>query len=156
MLRLFMCIVLLLLVTTISSAQTDVSDRCRVFVADVIGKKSADVKFANEKELGMFDTVAGEEELTTRTYRLPRTKLFVIASVWYTDESLASDKGADSISLQLTISNRPKRDLLRSRLYADAEMPVVGFDVGRVTTLVKTTHRTQVVIMECRKGRREN
>jgi hypothetical protein len=136
-------------------AQTAVSDRCHVYVASVTGKKPADAKFSNPTELGAFDTKAGEEELTTRTYRLPNTKLFVIASVWYTDESLASTKGADSISLQLMIAKRPTRNVLRSLVYADAEVPVVGFDVGRVTTFVKTGKRTRIVIMECRQGRRE-
>jgi hypothetical protein len=153
--RLIIPLALLFLYSSVALAQTDMSDRCQVFVAQVTGKKPADARFSSARELGRFDTVVAEEELTTRTYRLPNTKLFVVASVWYTDESLASTKGADSISLQLMISNRPTRDVLSSLVYADAEMPVNGFDVGRVTTFFKTGNRTRVVIMECRQRRRE-
>lgn len=153
--RIAIYLFVLLLFAGHCAAQTAVSDRCAVYVAGVTGKKAADAKFSNPTELGTFDTKAAEEELTTRTYRLPNTKLFVIASVWYTDESLASTKGADSVSLQLMIARRPARDVLRSLVYADAEVPVVGFDVARVTTFVKTGKRTQVLIMECRQGRRK-
>jgi hypothetical protein len=155
MTRISVSLVALLLFTGVSFAQTGVSDRCKVFVVNITGKNPSDAKFSNAIELGAFDTIAGEEERTTKTYRLPNTRLYVIASVWYTDESLASAKGADSISLELLIGRQPRRDMLRSLTYADAEMPVVGFDVGRVTTSIKTGKRTRVVLMECRQGRRE-
>ena len=148
--RLLTSLALIFLFSGFAVAQTGLSDRCQVFVAHVTGKKSADVGFSSARDLGTFDTVVGEEKLTSRTYRLPNTKLYVIASVWFTDESLASTKGADSISLRLMISTQPTSDMLRSLIYADAEMPLNGFDVGRVTTLVKTGNRTRVVIMECR------
>jgi hypothetical protein len=35
--------------------------------------------------------------------------------------------------------------------WAEAEMPLDGFDVGRVTMLVKFNGRTQLVLMECKK-----
>lgn len=155
MTRIPFALVLLLMFAGLSVAQTAVSDRCHVFVANVTGKKVSSAKFSDARELGTFDTVVGEEELTTRTYRLPNSKLFVIASVWYTDESMASTKGADSMSLQLMIASRGTRDVLRSLAYADAEMPVNGFDVGRVTTFIKTANRSRVVVMECRKGLRQ-
>jgi hypothetical protein len=68
---------------------------------------------------------------------------------------LGSTKGADSISLQLTVSPRPKRDILRSKIYADAELPVNGFDVARVTTLVNAKPRRWLIVMECRQHVRE-
>jgi hypothetical protein len=153
--QLLLSVVLLLVFSVTTSAQTDVSDRCHVVAMDVTGKRASTIESANSRELGVFDTVAGEEELTTRTYRLPNSKLYVIASVWYTDESLGSTKGADSISLQLTISPRPKRDILRSKIYADAELPVNGFDVARVTTLVNAKPRRWLIVMECRQHVRE-
>src|SRR5258705_8763962 len=76
-------------------AQSSNADRCVVIVADMQTKKST--------ELGSFPTVLAEEELTTKAFRLPRTRLFIIASVFYTDESMASKKGQDSISLELEI-----------------------------------------------------
>ena len=90
MTRLLTASILLFLFAGAGFAQTDYSDRCHVYVASVTGRKASQAKFSELKELGTFDTVSGEEELTMRSYRLPGSKLFVIASVWYTDESLAS------------------------------------------------------------------
>lgn len=118
------------------------------------GKKADDADKAKGKELGTFDTVVGEEELTTKAYPLPKTNLFVVASVWYTDESMRSEKGSDSISLELMVSPTQKRDVLGSLTFSDAEMPLNGFDVGRVTTMFKHGRQTFMLIMECRKPAR--
>ena len=128
------------------------SDHCEVAAVEMTGSKPANLKFSEAKKLGEFDSVMAEEELTTRIYRLPGTRLFIIASTWYTDESLASEKGADSVSLELSVSAYRKRDIPRSLVFADAETPVNGFDVGRVMTMVKTGGRTQMIIMECRRS----
>jgi len=110
-----------------------------------------DVKTRTSTELGTFNTVIGEEELTTRVFRLPRTKLYIIAGVFYTDESMASGSGADSISLELSLSRGQKRDVLRSLKWAGAEMPLNGFDVGRVSLIVGVSGHPKMVLMECRK-----
>jgi hypothetical protein len=124
-------------------AQSGNSDRCEVALADVRTQKIT--------ELGTFITVIAEEELTTRAFRLPGTKLYVIASVFYTDESMASERGADSVSLELLLSRGQKRDVLRSLSWAEAEMPLNGFDVGRVSMIVRVNGRPKMVLMECRK-----
>jgi hypothetical protein len=124
-------------------AQSGNSDRCEVALADVKTQKSTG--------LGTFTTVIAEEELTTRAFRLPGTKLYVVASVFYTDESMASERGADSVSLELTLSRVRKRDVLRSLSWAEAEMPLNGFDVGRVSMIVRVNGRPKMVLMECRK-----
>lgn len=126
-----------------TSAQSRNSDRCEVALADVEAGKVT--------ELGTFSTVIAEEELTTRAFRLPGTRLFVVASVFYTDESMASERGADSVSLELTLSRGRKRDVLRSVSWAEAEMPTNGFEVGRVGMLVRVNGRPKMVLMECRK-----
>jgi hypothetical protein len=125
-------------------AQSGNSDRCEVALADVQTQKST--------ELGAFATVIAEEELTTRAFRLPGTKLYVVASVFYTDESMASERGADSVSLELTVSRGRKRDVLRSLSWAEAEMPLNDFDVGRVSMTVRVNGRLKMVVMECRKN----
>jgi hypothetical protein len=73
MTRIPFALVLLVIFAGLSFAQTAVSDRCRVFVANVAGQKTSNAKLSNARELGTFDTVVGEEELTTRTYRLPNS-----------------------------------------------------------------------------------
>lgn len=101
-------------------------------------------------ELGSFSTVIAEEELTTKAFRLPRTSLFIVASVFYTDESMASTKGQNSVSLELALSRGKQRNVLRSLSWAEAEMPLNVLDVGRVTLLVRVNGRPQFVQMECR------
>lgn len=146
----------ILLLGCIASAQKSNSDTCKVIAADVTGKKPDDMDDVKENLLGTFETVIGEEIDTTKIYRLLDTKLFVIANAFYTDESLASEQGNDSISIQLAVSAERKRDVLRSLIYADAEMPLNSFDVGRVTTMLKTGRRTFFISMECRKHVRIN
>jgi hypothetical protein len=143
---------LIILVSSIvAMSQASSSDRCQVMILDITGRNINQIEDLAGEPLGGFDTVKAEEELTTRVYRLPKTSLFVVASVWYTDESLASEKGADSISLELMISKRPRRNIRRALHFSDSEVPVNGFDVARVSTLVKAQHKTIFVIMECRK-----
>ena len=135
------------------------ADRCTVGVADVTGIKTSDLENNNApnlkmKELGTFDTVIYEEELTTKSFRLPNTKLYVVASVWYTDESMAGENSQDSVSLQLTISPTPKRDILSGLQFAEAEVLSKNFEVARVTTIYKLRRRSFYIVMECRKHTR--
>ena len=134
----------------VARAQSGNSDRCEVIAIDVTGKKPSRWDSAEGRRLGTFDTTIGEEELTTKIYPLPKTNLFVVASVWYTDESMASKRGADSISMQLFVSTKPKRDLQTSLVYSDAEVPLNAFDVGRVTAMAKAGRRTFILMMECK------
>src|SRR5687768_15196913 len=70
------------------------SDKCEVIWGERGSKKI--------QTLGKLETVVGEEESTTRTYRIPKTKYFLVANVFYTDEGLSSsDINEDSVSLQL-------------------------------------------------------
>ena len=124
-------------------AQSRNSDRCEVALADLRTRQST--------ELGTFTTVIAEEELTTRAFRLPGTRLYIVASVFYTDESMASERGEDSVSLELILSRGRKRDVLRSLSWAEAEMQLDGFDVGRVSMIVRANGRPQMVRMQCRK-----
>ena len=139
---LLLCIVLACACSVL--AQSGNPDRCEVALADIQTQKST--------ELGTFATVIAEEELTTRAFQLPGTKLYVVASVFYTDESMASERGADSVSLELTLSRGRKRDVLHSLNWAEAEMPLNGFDVGRVSMMVRVNGRLKMVMMECRKN----
>ncbi|HYV25296.1 MAG TPA: hypothetical protein VE969_08660 [Pyrinomonadaceae bacterium] len=134
---------LILFSASIALGQARNSDRCEVAVAATNPKENV--------PLGKFTTVLGEEELTTKAFRLPGTRLFVVASVFYTDESMASEKGSDSVMLELALSTGQKRDVLHSLSWAEAEMQLHDFEVGRVMMLVKSGGRPQLVIMECRK-----
>ncbi len=79
-------------------------DLCHVYVVDIekarkaidnfkeTGNEAADLK---KLEVGqtmfpIFIPKLGEEELTTKHYPFPNSKLIITASVYYTDESMAS------------------------------------------------------------------
>ncbi|HEX8846121.1 MAG TPA: hypothetical protein VF791_15830 [Pyrinomonadaceae bacterium] len=139
--------------------ETKTSDRCTVGVIEITGIKTADLENDSSpqskfKELGTFDTVIGEEELTTKSFRLPKTKLYIVAGVWYTDESMAGEDSQDSVSLELTISPTPKRNILSGLQFAKAEVLSKDFDVARVASIYKTRRRSFYIVMECRKHTR--
>ena len=152
--RLVSIVAIVLVCASIAVAQSKNSDRCVVQALDITGKKVDELRDVPGISLGSFDTVIAEEELTTRVYRLPKTKLFVIASAWYTDESMAMKSGAESVSLELLISKRRRRDFFNVEHYADSELPIHGFEVARVTTLAKAAGKKFIVVMECRRKER--
>lgn len=137
----FVCLILLGASNAFSQARN--SDRCKVIIAATNPKGNV--------ELGSFTTIIAEEELTTKAFRLPRTDLFIVASVFYTDESMASEQGSGSVMLELALSKNQKRDVLHSLSWAEAEMQLNEFEVGRVVMLVKVQGSSQLVLMECRK-----
>jgi hypothetical protein len=140
MMRIFLCAFLLVFPSAVL-AQNPNYDRCEVAMG-------ADNRVG--RMLGSFETVMGEEELTVKAFPLPGTKLFIVASVFYTDESMASEESSDSMSLELTLSRTRRRDVLKSLSLAAAELPA-SVNVGRVSFLVKTSRGQQLVVMECRR-----
>ena len=109
------------------AAQTR-ADTCHVYVLD-LAKSSralkAVEKAASEEAVARaisaaqtifpdFQPTIGEEELTTRHYSFPGSKLIITASVYYTDESMASHgDGAsasrnDSMLIGIILANRGK------------------------------------------------
>ena len=138
------CLVCLIVFSaTTALAQASNSDRCEVALAATNPKDNV--------MLGKFTTIIGEEELTRKAFRLPGTRLFIVASVFYTDESMASEKGSDSVMLELALSTGQKRDVLHSLSWAEAEMQLHDFEVGRVEMLIKSGGSPRLVVMECRK-----
>ena len=125
------------------TAQT-AGDACHVYVVD-IAKASralktaerADNEAAVAKALAAAQTIfpeflptIGEEELKTKHYSFPGSKLIITASVFYTDESMASHgegpsaSHSDSMLIGITVSNRGK---------ASAIDPQAGNAVTEVT-----------------------
>jgi hypothetical protein len=130
--------------------ETGKPDTCQVAFVDYSSKKAQSSDLMPAHKLGRFQTVTAEEVETTRAYRIPGTKLFVIASVFYTDESMVVDNSQDSMTLEISISRTPKRDILSSLRFADAEVMLQDPRVSRVSTLFKVNGRILNFIMECR------
>jgi hypothetical protein len=116
--------------------------RCEVVAADIAAKRVL-------KKVE-FSPVIGEEELTNKVFRIPETNLTVTASVFYTDESMASKAGQDSIQLALAVSKRAWPDAFQSPNNAVSEVTLATFDTARVQTNVRFGFRKLLVSMECK------
>ena len=111
--------------------------------ADVIAKQPV-------KEVARFKLDGiGEEQRINRYFRLPKTEWFIVASLYSTDESLASINGADSLDMELSLARRRRRNIFVSPAYASAEAPVNSFDVARVTMIANVGGHRQLVVLEC-------
>lgn len=112
----------LLSLTTFAQAG---KDTCHVYVVDIAKAKQAienlrggepDEKALREVQtlFPAFNPTIGEEELTTKHYQFPRSKLVITASVYYTDESMASHahgefaSHSESMLIGLTVGNKAK------------------------------------------------
>jgi hypothetical protein len=115
--------------------------RCEVYVADI---QSGRVLKSIE-----FSPLTGEEELTTKVFRVPGTGLFVTASVFYTDESMLSQAGADSMELGLAVSRKMWAQAFASPNNAVAELTLNTFDTARVHTNIYSNGRSLLIEMQC-------
>ena len=131
----------------VAPAQTNSScfphcHQCEVIAADMTAKRML-------KKVE-FSPLTGEEELTNKAFGIPGTSLMVIASVFYTDESMASRAGLDSMKLALTVSESSLPDAFQSPNNAITEVTLATFDTARVQTSVHDGARRLLVSMECK------
>ncbi len=154
-----------LIATSLAGAQTR-SDVCHVYVVDVAKatkaarsfRESGDAK-ADAKALAVgqtvlpeFRPVIGEEELTTKTYRFPGSNLIITASVYYTDESMASVHGTDSMLVGIVVSPRAQTDAISAENNAVAEVTYGdNVDTVRAKKYLKIKGRLYLVGIECRR-----
>ena len=141
-------------------------DICHVYVVDGAkvrkaldeyrdtGNPEADNKALAAATTGFpeFRTEVGEEALTTKTYRFPGSNLTITASVYYTDESLASSEGVDSMLLGIAVSPSARKDAISAEDNAVSEITLNGRDTVRAKKYVKVNRRLYLVGIECRSG----
>ncbi len=116
--------------------------QCEVYVADMASRRIL--------KTVKFRPLTGEEELTNRVFRIPATRLMVTASVFYTDESMASKAGADSMQLALAVSNHSWSQAFASPNNAVTEITLSTFDTARVETNVRSGSSRLLIGMECK------
>lgn len=156
-----MALMLLLAISfsSTTSAQSN-SDACHIYLVDVKAAQKAYESLdpnANQaaqakalssgvKILGEFTTIVGEEELTTKTYPFPNSKLVVTASVYYTDESMP----VSSMMLAIVVSDKPFKSALRESNNAVAE---VSYDdhpkIARVRKYLDVDGRSYLIGLQC-------
>ncbi|HXQ70375.1 MAG TPA: hypothetical protein VN844_07810 [Pyrinomonadaceae bacterium] len=151
-----------LFAVAITPAQTR-KDVCHVYVVDVeLARKAAerfqatgdaprDAKASGLTTFPQFNPTIGEEELTTKTYPFPGSRLIITASVYYTDESMASADGADSMQVAIAVAPTAQRDALSAEDNAVSEVTDnVHLDTVRLKKFLKLNGRLYLVGMECR------
>ena len=124
------------------------SDNCEMYVVDADEKKDV--------MLEQFTTMIGEEELTNKTYPFLKTGLFITASVYYTDESMASEHGYDSMMLGVAVSNNPLEDAFSTPENAFAEVTLATLDMIRAKMYYKVKGKTYLIGIQCSKGKHED
>ena len=152
------------------AAQSGV-DKCHVYVVD-LAKSARALRAAEqaESEAAVAKAVAaaqtifpefrptiGEEELTTKHYSFPGSKLVITASVYYTDESMASHgDGAttsrnDSMLIGIIVANRGKASAIEPQ--AGNAITEVTYDqytnTIRAKQHIKVRGRMYLVGIEC-------
>ena len=136
--------------SSISYAQPTRKLDCEVVMVDVTSLNPEILRQKSVKPIGRFKVDnPGEEERVTRFFRWSKSKWFIVASLYSTDESMRSKSGADSLDLELSLSTTRTRNIRNSVSYASAEFPYGDFDVGRVTMIVHAGRRRQAIVMEC-------
>jgi hypothetical protein len=140
------------------------SDVCHVYVVDVAqtrkaaegfretGSAAADAKAlsAGQTIFPEFRPARGEEELTTKTYPFPGNGLTITASVYYTDESMASAEGSDSMLVGIVTSPKAQRDAISAENSAVSEVTYNDkLDTVRAKKYVRVMGRLYLVGIEC-------
>jgi hypothetical protein len=124
------------------------SDNCEMYVVDVDLKK--------EVMLEKFTTIIGEEELTNKSYPLSKTGLVVTVSVCYTDESMASTHGLDSMILGVAVSRKALPNAFSTPNNAFAEVTLATLDVVRAKMYYKANSKTYLIGVQCSNGTHED
>jgi len=155
-----------------TSAQEQGADACHVYVVDIAksnrlyrtlaptGGDAADEKILSGAQtiFPEFRPVIGEEELTTKHYSFPGRKFVITASVFYTDESMASHghgqfvSHSESLLIGITVSPRAKHDAIgrSSGNHAVAEVTYDKYtNIIRAQKFVTVAGRQYLVGIEC-------
>jgi hypothetical protein len=156
--------VIALFVIAMAPAQSR-THTCHVYVVDVERgrkafegfrttgdpKRDEEALAAGQTVFPEFHPVIGEEELTTKTYPFPGSRLKITASVFYTDESMASVDGADSMMVGIGVGPKARRDAISAEKSAVAEVSMnTGLDTVRAQQYVNVNRRMYLVGIECR------
>jgi hypothetical protein len=101
-------------------------------------------------EFPAFIPVMGEEELTTKTYKFSWNSLTITANVFFTDETLASSKGSDSVVMTITLAHGSPKGVQADENSAQAEFSLVSnADAMRVKRYYRVDGKQYLVGLDC-------
>lgn len=163
MIKLPLAVCLLVAVSPLAARAQGTPDACHVYLVDQKVAERAFEKLIESKDekeqialasagvtiLGRFSTIHGEEELTTRAFPIPGSRLFVTASVFYTDESLPTRHGA-SMMLALAVAPGPLKSAMPALNNVEAEVPDSDdLDIARVKRNLRINGRLYLIGLQC-------
>jgi hypothetical protein len=145
-------------------SQAEYSDVCHVYVVDALkalklqdlyfetaepetDEKYLKLKKQAETDFPEFKTKIGEEELTTKYFRFPKSKLIITASVFYTDDYIG-----DEMVLGIAVSGKRWKSAIG---YPPIGGAIADFtlnekmDLVRVKQYIKVLGRNYLVGMQC-------
>ena len=164
MLKVNLSILILLFASQAAAAAQSLTDACHVYLIDIeAAQKAADAydraTSAEQREkalsegvkiLGKFSAKVAEEEMTTKTFTFPGSNFVITASVYYTDEMMASTRTADSMLLGIVVANKAQENALNAPNNAVAEVAYTeSMDTARVKTNVEIKGRKYLVGLQC-------
>lgn len=139
----FLLLLFLLLPAVATVGQETVSVRC---VLTLYRLRGEDWKLIKSVE---FVPNMREEELTNKSFPLPGSKVRVVASVFPTDESMHSARGADSLKLGIGVSRKAGVNAFDIANNAVAEVTLSGLDTARVERVSYVDRRLMLTRLEC-------
>jgi hypothetical protein len=161
--KLMLSILTLLLLSQMATAQSSI-DACHVYLIDHDAARAASEEYdkattdeqrkkalsGGVRILGEFSPKVGEEELTTKTYAFPGSDSVITASVFYTDEMMASATTVESMLLGISIADKAQENAFTAQNNVVAEITYNDFtDAVRVKTNVKIKGRSFLVGLQC-------
>ena len=141
-------VVLVGMILSVNILAQNGSDKCEMYVVDADARKDV--------MLEQFTTAIGEEVLTNKTFRFLNTGLFITASVYYTDESLPSQNGYDSMMLGVAVAARPLPDAFSTPHNAFAEVTLATLDTVRAKMYYVVKGKRYLIGIQCAKGTHED
>jgi len=136
-------VIAMLVVVSPALAQQVETVRC---VATVYRLRGENWKLIKSEK---FTPKIREEELTNKTIAVPGSRFRLYASVFPTDESLGSAKGADSIQLAVAFSSKKLKSAFDLDNNAIAETTFATLDTLRVQRATYVNRRPIMARLEC-------
>lgn len=134
-------------------------DRCRVYVVshkdfqnDVpSGKKEEDGSIIPKgvRVLGRFKAKVAEEEATSAEYELAEERLKIVATVFYTDDSLRTKLTWNSVIVSLSVLDKTKEASQSFLNHSSAEFSYLPFHKVRTSAIILLKGQVHTITAEC-------
>jgi hypothetical protein len=137
-----------------TTAAAGVPDKCQVSILDMAPNSPG-----SSQAIGTFDATVGEEELTTRSYKIPGIQQTVTASVFYTDESIGIEYGDSSAILGLSVGKKAVKNAIEAKDASLGEADIssqFGLVKIRIAKRIQSDGKDLSIQLECKEQKQDN